>query len=143
MQKYGMMKIFPINYPMSVEIFEKYGDILKRNQCYMNVWKLFDKTHMFKGWNVRICFGYSIVEAYGSTLCVEHCFLMTQENEILDITCQRKESQYFVLASFTAEEYLDFILQSQITDLSNLDFLQELRKNFEKQAKQKNYICVG
>ena len=143
MQKYGMTKIFPINYPMSVEIFEKYGDILKRNQCYKNVWKLFDKTHMFKGWNVRICFGYIIAKAYGSTLCVEHCFLMTQENEILDITCQRKESQYFVLASFTAEEYLDFILQSQITDLSNLDFLQELRKNFEKQAKQKNYICVG
>lgn len=105
MQKYGMIKIFPINYPMSVEIFEKYGDILKRNQCYMNVWKLFVKTHMFKGWNVGICFGYIIAEAYGSTLCEEHCFLMTQEKEILDITCQRKGSKYFVLASFTAKEY--------------------------------------
>lgn len=40
MQKYGMTKIFPIDYSKSVEIFKKYGDILKRNQCYMNVWKL-------------------------------------------------------------------------------------------------------
>ena len=99
----------------------------------MNVWKLFNKTHMFDGWNISICFGYSIVTAYHSTICVEHCFLMTKENEILDITCQRKESKY----------YLNFILQSEITDLSNLRFLQELRKDFEKQAKQKNYICVG
>lgn len=92
---------------------------------------------------IRICFEYSIVKAYSTTICVEHCFLMTQENEILDITCQRKESKYFVLASFTAKEYLNYILQSQITDLSNLRFLKELRKDFEKQAKQKNYICVG
>ena len=54
-----------------------------------------------------------------------------------------KENKYFVLASFTAKEYLNFILQSQFTDLSNLRFLQELRNDFEKQAKQKNYICVG
>lgn len=143
MQKYGMTKTFPIDYSKSVEIFEKYGDILKRNQCYMNVWKLFNKTHMFDGWNVSICFGYSIVTAYDSTICVEHAFLITKENEILDITCQRKESKYFVLASFTAKEYLNYILQSQFTDLSNLPFLKELRKDFEKQAKQKNYICVG
>lgn len=51
MQKYGMTKIFLIDYSKSVEIFKKYGDILKRNQCYMNVWKLFNKTHMFDGWN--------------------------------------------------------------------------------------------
>lgn len=109
----------------------------------MNVWKLFNKTHMFDGWNISICFGYSIVTAYHSTICVEHCFLMTKENEILDITCQRKESKYFVLVSFSVKEYLNFILQSEITDLSNLRFLQELRKDFEKQAKQKNNICVG
>ena len=92
---------------------------------------------------IRICFEYSIVKAYSTTICVEHCFLMTQENEILDITCQRKESKYFILASFSAKEYLNLILQSQLTDLSNLHFLQELRKDFEKQAKQKNYICLG
>ena len=61
----------------------------------------------------------------------------------MDITCQRKESKYFVLVSFSVKEYLNFILQSEITDLSNLRFLQELRKDFEKQAKQKNNICVG
>lgn len=83
MQKYGMTKIFPIDYSESVEIFKKYGDILKRNQCYMNVWKLFNKTHMFDGWNVSICFGYGIVTAYDSTVCVEHAFLMTKGNEIL------------------------------------------------------------
>lgn len=143
MQKYGMTKIFPIDYSKSVEIFRKYGDILKRNQCYKNVWKLFNKTHMFDGWNVSICFGYSIVTAYDSTICVEYAFLMTKGNEILDITCQRKESKYFVLVSFSVKEYLNFILQSEIADLSNLLFMQELRKDFENQAKQKNYICVG
>ena len=81
--------------------------------------------------------------AYDSTICVEHCFLITKENEILDITCQRKESKYFVLASFTAKEYLIFILQSQFTDLSNLRFLQELKNDFEKQARHKKYICIG
>lgn len=92
---------------------------------------------------IRICFGYSIVKAYSTTICVEHCFLMTQENEILDITCQRKESKYFILASFTAKEYLNFIPLSQLADLSNLHFLQELKKDFAKKAEQKNYICVG
>lgn len=143
MQQYGMTRTFPINYDKSVEVFEQYADILKRKECYENVWKLFDKTCMFSEWETRICFGYVVVQDCGYQICVEHCFLMTQDNEIVDITCQREYSKYYVLMALTPSEYLDLILQSKITDLSNLELLKELKNNFEDQAKGKECICIG
>lgn len=105
------MKEYIINYELSKKIFEENKGLIKRNECYKNVFNIF-LYNILEDKNPKYCVGYAIKGDF----VYRHGFIRI-EDKIIDPTpfsySNEKEVndlKYMIFSEYSGKEYRDLFL---------------------------------
>ena len=140
------------NNKKSIEIYQKYKNIIKKSACYRNIWDLF-MTSDFREDNpdAKIAYGYAhtCTTNDGADIYVRHAFVIDgnieSDNIIIDPTLANKEVLgYYILATFSWHEYIDRVLNNKgDPSLSTDPKYVRLQNVFLNWGFKHHIYCVG
>ena len=125
-----MMEQYKLDVETSRALHKKHARLMELRQCYKNVSCILD--HEFKKFTSgewKIAYGYYTVTVDIPQLLARHCFILTNQNTVIDPTIMIHETdmnelasrEYFVMKTFDdIKEYYGALVSEECYDLCHL-----------------------
>lgn len=145
--KFKNLKIEKINYELSQEMFNKYKDLIKPKECYLNIanilmLRISELNSIIS--DLKIVFGVTQVMIDDCKNYVKHCYFK-YNNHIIDPTffaIERNKSDetrnYISVKELSVKEYL-YLLTKYNGDTSLVEYMNN---DFEKISKELSKVAV-
>lgn len=130
---------------LSNELHDSYKQLVRKKDCYQNIYRLTTNEHIAFKKNFRIAYGYILsVETVEWDFYVRHCFFINDKGMVIDPTLPYADhDQYYVVESYSFTEYINAICSNRETSLSGYKPLADKEMEFIMWAYTHNIACLS